>query len=376
MAKGLRFKIEQGQDIPRYISIDENKLRQVLINLLGNAVKFTDQGTITLRVERKTAAPENTIRFEIEDTGVGIARKHLGKILAPFIQVGRAEDQRNGTGLGLAISNQLVRLMGGTLAAESEFGKGSLFRVEVPVKIIDPVSIKASSPPRKVVGLEQNQPQYRILIVEDYDENRLLLKKLLKTVGFEVREAVNGKEGVELYQEWQPHLIWMDIRMPVMDGYEATRRIKELEKETHPESPTPIIALTAHAFEDERQEILAVGCDDFVRKPFRPEEIFNMLVSHLGVKYIYAVEQDTPEAHDYQIDTARLAAKLTVLPADILADFRQAVFEGEMQEIIEIASSIFEYDKETGLGVKSLAESCQLTALASLLEEAGKKTSG
>ena len=372
-AKGLRFNVERSRDIPQYIKVNEGKLNQVLINLIGNAVKFTDHGTITLRVERKAAAPGNTIRFEIEDTGVGIAKKYLRKIFDPFVQEGRVEDQGAGVGLGLAISHQLVRLMGGTLAAESEPGKGSIFVAAIPVEIVDPVSIKASPPPLRVVGLAPNQPQYRILVVEDDDDNRLLLKKLLENVGFEVREAINGQKALEVYQEWQPNLIWMDMRMPVMDGYEATRKIKELEKETQPEIRTRIIALTAHAFEEERQEIMAAGCDDFVRKPFKPEDIFNILASHLGVQYIFEEDLDTPESRDYQIDDRHLAARLAVLPSDILEDLRRAVLVGEIQRIIEVASSISACDKEAGHAIGSLAEEYQLTALGSLLEEAGKK---
>jgi two-component system sensor histidine kinase/response regulator len=373
-AKGLRFNVERSRDIPQYIKVDEGKLRQVLINLIGNAVKFTDHGTITLRVERKAAAPGNTIRFEIEDTGVGIAKKNLRKIFDPFVQEDRVEVQGAGVGLGLAISDQLIRLMGGTLAAESEPGKGSVFVAAIPVEIVDPVSIKASPPPLRVVGLAPNQPQYRILVVEDDDDSRLLLKKLLENVGFEVREAINGQKALEVYQEWQPNLIWMDMRMPVMDGYEATRKIKELEKETQPEIRTRIIALTAHAFDEERPEIMATGCDDFLGKPFRAEEIFNILADHLGVEYIFTEDQDTPDIGNYKIDIVHLAAKLTALPTDIFADFRKAVSEGEVDRIIEVASSIAAYDKEAGHSVRSLAEGYQVNALASLLDKAGKIT--
>ena len=312
--KDLRLVFEQAPDVPQYVEADEGKLRQVLINLLGNAIKFTQQGSITLRSRfRKPAgdrqpadcdrAAATTLLFEVEDTGSGIAPKDLDSVFDPFVQT-KVGQQQEGSGLGLSISQQFVQLMGGTLSIASHLNQGSIFKFDLPVQLPKPREVQAPQQSRKVAGLETDQPDYRILIAEDNQVNRLLLKKVLKSVGFQVKEATNGQEAVELWESWQPHLIWMDMQMPVMDGLDATRLIKAKQQECQevsPLSPSPnvqsppatgtiIIALTANVFEEDREKMLASGCDDFVGKPFKREFLLDKLAQHLGVRYVWEEE--------------------------------------------------------------------------------------
>ncbi|MGK7873517.1 MAG: ATP-binding protein [Xenococcaceae cyanobacterium] len=314
-SKGLQLIFERTSEIPQYVQGDENKLRQVLINLLGNAIKFTEEGGVTLRVRRKLefrsykseknlsvenenpATGEQTdnslsefrlqnsefkIAFEVEDTGPGIALNELDKLFEAFGQTETGRKSQQGTGLGLPISRKFVQLMGGDITVSSTLGKGTIFKFDVQLRPGSANEIQTTQNLR-VIGLAPEEPEYRILVVEDRLENRLLLVKLLSSIGFCVGEAENGQEAVEVWSSWEPHLIWMDIRMPVMDGYEATKRIKATTKG----KATVIIALTASAFDEERKVILSAGCDDFMRKPFREQVIFEKMAQHLGVRYIY-----------------------------------------------------------------------------------------
>lgn len=294
--KGLQLLFDRTSDVPQYVQTDEAKLCQVLINLLNNAIKFTSEGGVYLKVERKKEKPTTnnqqltTLHFEIEDTGVGIARDELDNLFEAFVQTSSGQQSQEGTGLGLTISRQFVCLMGGDIAVESEVGRGTTFKFDIQVTGVDAPDIEKNRQiSRRIIALEPNQPRYRILIADDNDYNRQLLLKLLSPLGFELRQASNGQEAVEVWQYWQPHLIWMDVRMPVMDGYEAIKQIKSIEmlQATSPQShKTVIIALTASTFEEERAVALDVGCDDYIRKPFREANIFDAMSKHLGVRYV------------------------------------------------------------------------------------------
>lgn len=308
-SKGLQLIFERHPHVPQYLRTDENKLRQVLINLLGNALKFTEQGQVTLRVKavmiandlslldqpelpnpdpEAIAASLVLLTFEVEDTGPGIAPEDLDMLFEVFSQTETGLRSQEGSGLGLPISRKFVQLMGGTLTVDSGVGRGSTFRFTVQARLAQPDAVQAAQPQRQIVGLAPGQPTYRILIAEDKWANRQLLVQLLTPLGFEVREAVNGEEAIALWQEWRPHLIWMDMRMPVMDGYEATRMIKA-NRALH---SCIILALTANAFEEERLVALLIGCDDFIRKPVQENVILEKMAEHLGVRYCYA---DAPE---------------------------------------------------------------------------------
>ncbi|NJK65455.1 MAG: PAS domain S-box protein [Microcoleus sp. SU_5_3] len=342
--KGLQLLFDRDSEVPHYICTDEVKLRQVLINLLNNAIKFTSEGGVSVQVTggmRKGKKNSNSqvsgryaLHFEVQDTGAGIAADEINHLFEAFVQTKTGKDSQEGTGLGLAISRQFVQLMGGDITVSSEVGKGAIFQFDIQVHLVEAADIESKKNQCRVVGLEPNQPRYRLLIVDDKPLNRQLLVKLLSPLGFELKEANNGKEAVEIFLDWEPHLIWMDMRMPVMDGYEATKQIKT----TTQGQATAIVALTASVLEEERAVILSTGCDDFMRKPFREEDIFAAMGKHLGVRYIY---EDPTEASEtgmgessHEVLTPEAIASLS---PDWVAEFRQRILSVDMEAI---ASSI------------------------------------
>ncbi|MEG3976082.1 response regulator [Microcoleus sp. herbarium8] len=293
----LRFSVETN--VPQYIKTDEKKLRVCLINLLGNAMKFTENGGsiwLRARVEDKhhpaaseispnsSSAEEYLILFEVEDTGVGIAAAEIDTLFDAFVQTEAGKQAVDGTGLGLTITKKFVEIMGGEIGVESVLAEGTSFKFNIRVFAAISSEITVATLQR-VIGVEPDRPVYRILAVDDNQENRLLLVKILQPIGFEVREAENGLQAVELWESWQPDLIWLDTRMPVMDGFEAVKQIRAKEEATKPR--TVIIALTASTFEERKGEIIAAGCDDFVRKPFQEQILFDKMACYLGVRYIY-----------------------------------------------------------------------------------------
>lgn len=293
--KELLLTVERAANVPQFIKADEGKLRQALTNLLSNSIKFTEKGSVSLQVSAfpSDASSLLSLRFDVQDTGSGIASDELNQLFEPFEQTSSGIRASEGSGLGLPISQKLVNLMGGNITVNSRSGLGSLFRFEIPVHLVSmPQAQPAQCSPPKVIGLAPNQPPYRLLVVEDSATNRLLLVTLLSRLGFEVMEAENGQVGLDLWAHWEPHLIWMDMQMPVMDGYEATKRIKATPRG----QKTVIIALTASAFEEQRQFVLTSGCDDFVRKPFQRDELLTKLRQYLGVQYRY---QEPDPVHDF-----------------------------------------------------------------------------
>jgi signal transduction histidine kinase/CheY-like chemotaxis protein len=290
-AKNLELIFEKASGLHQYIEADEGKLRQILINLLGNALKFTESGSVILRISSQQAEPKKPafldsdsyyLHFEVEDTGPGISNQEIDKLFTPFEQTEVGRQAREGTGLGLSISQKFVELMGGEITVESTLGRGTIFKFDVLVRSIEPTNNELNRylPVKSIAG----GYSYRILVVDDIAESRLLLNKMLSSVGFEVKEAGNGKEAISVWQSWQPHLILMDMQMPILNGYEATKQIKALSTAN---TQTVIIALTASAFEEERLVILAAGCDDFMRKPFYESELLEKVAQHLSVDYIY-----------------------------------------------------------------------------------------
>jgi len=366
--KGLELIVDLASDIPRYVRADEGKLRQVLINLLGNAVKFTQEGYIDLRIRRfeKPEVSGYSLQFEVEDTGPGISTQDLKAIFEPFTQSSEGKKTKQGSGLGLAISRQFIRLMGGDISVASQIGKGCLFTFNIIVQPIDEAEIvnlqKVTEP--RAIGLDLGQPNYRLLIIEDSEESRLLLTRLLIQLGFEVRTAKNGFEGIKIWQSWQPHLIWMDMRMPIMDGHEATRRIKA----TTQGQATVIIALTASAFEEERALVLSEGCDDFVRKPFRQEDIVGVLVKHLGARFIY--EKPISDPVQKPVSQPHLELGLEGMNEDWISYLRKAATEANSNKIKALAQEI--QDKNPGLAFK-LIEMADRFDHDAILAEIGRR---
>jgi signal transduction histidine kinase len=335
--KRLTLIFDVAPQVPRYLVTDEGKLRQIIVNLLGNAIKFTAAGGATLRLTcRPEAGGDVRLAGEVEDTGVGISPEEMDGIFQPFTQTRRGGSQE-GTGLGLSISRRYAELLGGSLSAKSQPGKGSVFSFEVRAGVADAGDVAPARPRRKVTGLAPGQQVFRMIVAEDRDSNRDLLIRILEPLGFSVKGVRNGAECVSLWESWEPHLIWMDIRMPVMDGTEATRRIKSSPRGRE----TLIIALTASAFDSDRREILAGGCDDFVRKPFVEEEIFQKLEEHLGVRFTFAEEAPVqagagaaPAARE--LDPAALAGT----PQAWRDELARATVQADYERLLALAAEI------------------------------------
>jgi PAS domain S-box-containing protein len=364
--KGLSFALECAPDLPRFVAVDAGKLRQVLINLIGNAVKYTDSGRVKLRAkftngERSERAQ---VRFEVEDSGPGISQEDCERIFFPFVQLGELIPAQAGTGLGLAICKQYVELMGGQIGVASELGKGSVFYFDIPLRILSSVGERDELKHGRVLGLAEGERRYRLLIVEDQPENRLLLRRLLDPLGFELREAVNGQEAVALFEQWHPDLIWMDIRMPVMDGLEAVRRIRA----TKAGANTKIIALTAHALEEESGPIMAAGCDDLVRKPFLEQELFDALARHLRLKFIYEKAPRQESTQEPPVLTLR-REQLDALPVQLLQDLRQAVIELDTARTHALIKQVTERDASLGQALSDLAKRLDYKRLLRSLEK-------
>ncbi len=338
--KGLQLLLEPAENLPRYIRTDEVKLRQILINLINNALKFTKRGGISIRVSQQPTTNNQqptTLHFEVEDTGAGIAPEELDQLFEAFTQTASGKQAQEGTGLGLSISRKFAELMGGEMRASSRIGDGTVFRFEIQCQQVEAADVEALNAQRRIIALEPDQPHYRILIVDDKPVNRQLLIHLLNPLGFELKEAGNGKEAVEIWEQWEPHLIWMDMRMPVMDGFEATQKIKATTKG----QATAILALTASVLEEERAVVLSAGCDDFLRKPFRDEEIFKALEQHLGVRYIY--EEIAPPSEDKAQQKEVLTAEnLQALSPELQLQLRQAVISASKKEMTAVVAAIEE----------------------------------
>lgn len=295
--QGLEFSLIRHGNLPQYICVDERRLRQILTNLIDYSLRYTQAGEVIVRVacippsfnsvlSANFKSPEKLlIYFEIENTNFPITSEELKTLFTPSIRVRQNRKSPEGSSLSLPISRQLAQLMEGDIIVNTNnnLNQGITFRLDIKTEAIIEQELKIPSIPKKIIGLEPDQTEYRILIVDDSKTNRQIMVKLLEPIGFKVQEAVNGKEAVDVWLRWHPHMIWMDIKMPIMNGYEATEKIKSYPQTTS----TPIVALSAGILEEEKKLFQAAGCDDFVGKPFSDSIIFDKIAQHLGVRYVY-----------------------------------------------------------------------------------------
>lgn len=365
---GLRFALDIDPELPKYIKADRGKLRDVLVNLLGNAMKHTHQGVISMRAGNRPVPGDpamTRLRLEVEDSGAGISPEDRLRIFDAFYQAEKSRTASKGTGLGLAISKSYVEMMDGRIDVQSTLGKGSIFRVDVPVALAEaPEVVERRSTGPAVLGLASGQPAWRILVVEDNADNRLLLSSLLREKGFEVREAENGEKAIALFQLWRPHLIWMDMRMPVMDGYRASARIRALAGG----EAVKIVAITASAFDEQRPDILAVGCDEVVYKPFQDQEILDTMSRLLGVKYRYEVS-DRPAGQAPA--TGPTVVMLAGLPPELRQDLSEAALVLDMEAIEDVLRRIQAQAPETARHLRALVQEYEMARIRELLDEVG-----
>lgn len=367
--KGLSLSLERDANLPCNVVGDEAKLRQVLVNMTGNAVKFTKQGSVTLRVRMEAPAETGPrLVLEVEDTGPGIPPEELTHIFDAFRQ-SEAGREAGGTGLGLSISKRLVDLMGGELAVRSTLGAGSCFTASIPVEPSAETSSQPKTPPRRIAGVERNEAEGPLLIVDDVKENRDILKALLAPLGFALREAENGREALRIFEEERPCAVLMDMRMPVMDGYEATRRIKASEGG----SSVPVIAITASAFEDDVQNVLKSGADICIRKPLSPEDVYEALGKLLDIRFHYADEPRTAETrHEAFLSREALAA----LPGETIEAMRTALQDGDIDELESLIEGIRRFDGDLAESLLQLARQYDYSAFGDFIAHGGRESHG
>ena len=413
--KGVQLLFETDKDLPLYINTDESKLRQILINLLNNALKFTESGYVKLRVTLQepeadaseplqsmageTLVPEpaqvlepahplvagsdgaevnnpaasnpeannseahhpaahhpaaletsacdapaqshRTLRFSVIDSGPGIRTDELPNLFIPFVQTETGRRSQQGTGLGLPISRKFSRLMGGDITVMSELGKGSTFHCDISAGIAQS-ALRADQQNRQVVGLQANQPAYRMVVAEDNADNRRLLSHLLREAGFDVQEAKNGKEALHLCHESPPHMLWMDLRMPEMNGLMAARAITTAPQTSLlGQNPPILVAVTANAFDSDRAQALEAGFDDFVAKPYKRQIIFEKIAEHLSVQYRYADELDAATVSVNQHRYYALSADaLSGLPSQWHRDLKTAILQLDSPTIESIVDEV------------------------------------
>lgn len=374
VGRGLSFSLDMMPDMPRYVKCDERKLQQILKNLMDNSLKYTETGGIVLNVgssacneKTQSTAPQKNnkkikIYFEIRDSGKGIEPDKLETIFDPFFAEGTSESVKSGTGLGLTVSRNFARLMGGDITAANRRGKGALFTFYMTVEL-------ASTPPEqvqyRVTGIDSAKIGQRILVVDDDGTSRLLLSELLSDIGFKVKEAEDGRKAVALFFEWRPHLIFMDIRMPQMDGMAATKIIKATEEGKH----IPVIALTAHAIEEERQKIIAAGCDAFIRKPFDEGELFEVMAKQLDMAFILkkATLPTPPGPEPGSYPSIEALAKL---PPSVLEEIKQSSVALDMEKVNSFIDDIQIDNFALGDSLKSLAKRFRFNDIIKLVDQA------
>jgi len=367
--KNLRCLVNRVGDLPECVIGDENKLRQIFINLIGNALKFTRKGGVSVRVGIKTrSGAALRLMAEVEDTGMGIAEDEIKKLFRPFEQTASGKKIQTGTGLGLAISREFIRLMGGEISVSSQLGKGSIFRFEINIEEGREVDLGKKALARHVESLRSGQQVIRVLIVDDKEDNRELLSQMLGKIGFDVRESVNGEQAVQEFEEWRPHLILMDTRMPVMDGYEAIRRIRKSDGGKN----VKIVSVTASAFEEDRKKALGIGADDFLGKPFREEVLLEKIKVLLAIEYVYGTESVAVKPEQGGMDDS-LKEKVAALPKPLINQLHAATLSADLDRMLEIIQQMEKQDAAVAGSLRDFAENFEYQKLLEITARQDKE---
>jgi signal transduction histidine kinase/CheY-like chemotaxis protein len=357
--KGLVLSMDVTDDTPGVILVDASKLREVMLNLLSNAIKATAAGVVrmSIRMVTDTTTSGQCLSVDVSDTGIGIGPDDLEITFEPFRQIG---ETTGGTGLGLSISRHFAELMGGTLTVDSVVGRGSVFHLIVPVQACDDESVALPAATRPVIGLEPGQ-MVQVMVVEDQPENALLLSTLMERVGICSTIVGNGAEAVDAFSIIHPQLIWMDRRMPVMDGVEATRRIRALPGGDE----VVIVGVTASAMSDERSTLVDAGMNTVISKPYESSEIFGCLERMLHLRFRYRDESPVAEGAATVLD----AAALGNLPAEILDELDDALTMLDQERILLAVREAAAVDAAIGAALHTAATALQYGLILSLLDE-------
>jgi PAS domain S-box-containing protein len=362
--KALYLRLRRHPETPRYVLADQGRIRQILINLLGNALKFTEHGGVELRAGCEPAAEGGLVlRVEVEDSGIGLSEAEISGLFQAFEQT-RNGRRQGGAGLGLMVSREYARLMGGDITARGVPGQGSTFVFSCPVQATEALLADARESKGSVVGLAEGERPRRILVVDDNEPNRFLLRSLLQEAGFEVREAADGLAAVVACQTGWPELVFMDMKMPEMDGREATRRIRAYP----PCRDIAVIALSASAFQEEQEDILAAGCDAFIRKPVDEARLFEVIAAYLQVSYRY-LEPQAPQSTPEIPNRPLTPQALRTLPQGLRADLLQALIELEASRVEELLGVVDRLDASLGTAMRSLVQDYRYEQLIALLEQ-------
>jgi len=362
-SKGLRFTVKVPDDLPHFILADKNKLKQIIINLLGNAIKFTESGEITLGFDvSRTSFKTGQLIAEVSDTGAGISEDDIQILFEAFEQASNVLNKREGTGLGLAISREYARLMGGDITVESRIGEGSKFRLEVPI-----LEAKSSDPRNElkaghVIGLQSGQSDIRILIADDNGANRELLENLLTNIGFATKAVSNGKEALIEYKRWKPRLIALDMRMPVIDGFEVIRAIREKYNDLE----IPIIAITASAFEELKEDIYRAGATEYIRKPFNENKIFETIKKCLDIRYIYEEAKSTGAS---EISDELTLKAISDIPEPLVGKMLQATLSADLDQLLEYIARLSGEWPQLAAKLRDMAENYRYDELIVVFRE-------
>ncbi len=361
-SKGLTFHVQQAAGLPRFLRTDEGKLRQILINLAGNAVKFTKSGGVTVKARTEPGAGE-TVRLviDVEDTGPGMPEQETRRLFQTFEQTRTGKEAGVGTGLGLAISRAFARLLGGDITVASVPGKGSVFSLDIPVTVVPGSSMSGAALPRSAVRLPENETRRRILVADDVAENRDVLVGMLERTGFEVKTANDGVEAAALFGSWTPHLVLMDLRMPGKDGLSTIAEIRAAEAGCR----TPIVAVTASAFEEDRRHVEVAGGDAFVSKPFREAELLETVGRLLGVVLVREDGAASGQPGQAPADGRRVFARL---PASRLQALRAAIVRADVEEMDALTEEFRQIDPAAARVIALLVEGFEYERLLTLLD--------
>jgi signal transduction histidine kinase/CheY-like chemotaxis protein len=348
-SQGYEFSLIRKGDLPQWICIDERRLRQILRNLINYCFQSATIENVSLKVSahslpqktltasQQDSPQEYQVVFEVENRNLSISAQEIATLFDPLVRVRQESKSQECSSLNLPISLKLAQLMGGDISVSNNTvtPSGIILKLQIHTESVVPQTLQTQSTLRRIVGLESDQVEYRILVVDDSKTNRAIMKQILEPVGFKVKEAVNGQEAIDIWFNWQPHMIWMDLKMPVMNGCEATKRIKSYSQNLF----TPIVALSASTLEEDRTLFQAAGCDDFVGKPFSEKIIFDKIAQHLGIRYVYeSISSSTTS--NLNSNFKLTAESLNVMPHQWLTQLEQAAIVLDQDSLTQLVQKI------------------------------------